>query len=92
MLRVQCLDRDPSTRLRASETRTCVWFRPLDFAALLCKRVPAPWLPPVADAADTSLVDPEFGTEPAVMTPETHNPANDAFEGFTYTEKTDLDD
>jgi len=87
----KCLERDPDKRLTAADTYKCEWFKDLDFDLLLQKKIEAPWIPPVQGETDTSMVDPEFIEEPVEMTPEAHDPINDAFEGFTYTEKTDLE-
>jgi len=86
-----CLERDPAKRLTAADAYKCEWFLDLDFDLLLQKKITPPWIPPVASSTDTSMVDPEFTEEPVDMTPEAHNPVNDAFDGFTYTESTNLE-
>jgi len=85
------LERDPAKRLAdASAVRAHPYFKGLDWDKLLRKEIPPPFVPPVKDKMDISMVDPAFTSERATISEGTDSPApitsenQKKFEGFTF--------
>jgi len=95
-LLAKLLVRDPSKRLGTggtNEIKNHAFFRPVDWPALLEKKIPPPFKPPVKSTADVSNIDPTFlannpppeGAEAGAAEPPPVVAANNhLFEGFTY--------
>ncbi|CAK9032147.1 Protein kinase 2 (PK2) [Durusdinium trenchii] len=92
------LQRDPLQRLGyrgAQEVKSHPFFAPLDFDALLLKKIDPPFKPVVADSEDTRNVDKSFTSIPAAVTPTpvdgTLSKVTEDFKDFTYTATNVLD-
>jgi len=84
------LNKDPSLHLglldqRESDILLHPWFRPLDLQGMHCRRSPAPWIPPVTNALDTSCfddwsyaIDKTTRSQPKLPSKHVH-----AFDGFS---------
>eukprot|EP00727_Mastigamoeba_balamuthi_P007367 m51a1_g3250 putative protein kinase 2 (416) ;mRNA; f:150136-152186 len=87
------LERDPAARLGGADVKRHPWFAGVDWQAMLEKRVPPPWVPPVADKMDTTQIDPAFTAEvPHDSPPDPSALAgSDAtFDGFTFQRESEL--
>jgi len=85
------LERDPVKRLsEASIIKVAPYFKGMDFEKLLRKEIPAPFIPPVKDKLDVSLVDPAFTSEKVTVSEgsDSHGTLTQdnqkKFEGFTF--------
>jgi len=87
------LVREPEQRLSDPvQIKKHPWFSSIDWSKLAKKEITPPFIPPVKSLEDTSQVDPEFTSEPTVLTynPTSEIPADGAFVGFTYVAPTAL--
>eukprot|EP01097_Dermamoeba_algensis_P012097 TRINITY_DN975_c0_g1_i2.p1 TRINITY_DN975_c0_g1~~TRINITY_DN975_c0_g1_i2.p1 ORF type:complete len:234 (+),score=39.33 TRINITY_DN975_c0_g1_i2:908-1609(+) len=84
----QLLERDTEKRLiDGKKIRAQPWFRSIDWDKLVAKQIKPPYIPPVKDKFDTSMVDPTFTSEKVSITPPddgNDDLLNVDFEGFTY--------
>jgi len=85
------LERDPAKRLAdASLIKANPYFHGLDWEKLLRKELPPPFVPPVKDKSDISMVDPAFTSEKATISEgsDSHgiitSDNQKKFEGFTF--------
>jgi len=85
------LERDPNKRLAdATIIKAHPYFRGTNWEMLLRKEIPAPFVPPVKDKADISMVDPVFTSEKATISEGTDprgvitSDNQKKFEGFTF--------
>ena len=98
----QLLVRDPTRRLGAgpgdgADIRSHAFFEGVDWDEMMKRKIPPPFVPSTAGAADTGNFDEEFTLEPAV---DSVVPTSDLdriaktggvhFTGFTYAEKSAL--
>ncbi|KAG9032588.1 Serine/threonine kinase [Tulasnella sp. UAMH 9824] len=87
------LTRDPNRRLGSSESdaeeiKQHSFFKDTDWGDVLNKRIPAPYLPTIASATDTSNFDTEFTRDRPTLTPVLGRlPARDQarFQDFSWT-------
>eukprot|EP00013_Stygamoeba_regulata_P015049 CAMPEP_0177681830 /NCGR_PEP_ID=MMETSP0447-20121125/30932_1 /TAXON_ID=0 /ORGANISM="Stygamoeba regulata, Strain BSH-02190019" /LENGTH=476 /DNA_ID=CAMNT_0019191287 /DNA_START=108 /DNA_END=1538 /DNA_ORIENTATION=- len=89
------LERDPDKRLTDPKAiKAHPWFKNMDWDALLNKQVKPPFIPPVKDVNDTSMVDPAFlGEDLKNSVPNTSDMAETKdidFDGFTYVAPTTM--
>merc|ERR1719204_731277 len=93
MLFLGLLEREVTHRLGsgpedAKEIKETLFFKPIDFAALMKKEIQPPFKPQVADGMDTSMIEDEFTNEPVKDTPVKHTSsmlaAQNQFPGFTF--------
>mgnify|MGYP001241825338 CR=1 FL=1 len=79
--------RDPEKRLTdPSKIKAHAWFSGIDWDKLVAKEITPPFIPPVKNAADIRMVDPEFTSidvQEALSDGESGE-AQPNFDGFTY--------
>jgi serine/threonine protein kinase len=84
----QLLIRDPDTRLSdPKKIKDHPFFSCIDWDKLVAKEVDPPFIPPVKDASDTGMVDPEFTSidvKTALGDEQGGGEAQPNFDGFTF--------
>jgi len=92
------LERDPKSRLSdASVIKAHPYFKGTNWEDLLRKEVPAPFIPPVKDKLDISMVDPAFTSEKVTVSEGTDargaitQDNQKKFEGFTFVPEDEMD-
>lgn len=95
------LERDPNKRLSDSTAiKSHPYFKGIDWEKLLQKEITPPFIPPVKDQLDISMVDPTFTSERATISEGTDADPNGKdismeaqkkFEGFTFIPENELD-
>lgn len=94
---VKLLERDPNKRLGDSALiKAHPYFKGSDWDKLLRKEIKAPFVPPVKDKTDVSMVDPTFTSEKPSLTDDSPSDTKISaenqkkFEGFTYIPESEL--
>jgi len=96
---LKLLEREPSKRLSdATLIKSHPYFKGMDWDKLLRKEIPAPFVPPVKDKMDVSMVDPTFLSEkpslsesPGASESKISAENQKKFEGFTYIPESELE-